>query len=80
MFDPSIPASEGSANNYLLASIIGKRAKQIQRGSKKLTDCNTENAITISICEYKENKLEYKSKNIAIPIKIVKTKSSSEDQ
>lgn len=68
MFNPSISGAEGPENNYMITAIIGKRARQIQEGSKKLADCNSKNAVTISICEYKANKLGYTTKK-AIPIK-----------
>lgn len=59
MFDPSILPLKGSENSYMLASIIGKRAIQLMEGSKTLTECNSNNAVTVAISEYKENKLSY---------------------
>lgn len=58
MFDLSIPIEE-HGNRYMLASIIGKRAVQLNKGSKTLIDCESENNVTIAICEYKANKLTY---------------------
>jgi DNA-directed RNA polymerase subunit K/omega len=43
----------------MLASIIGKRAVQIMKGSAMLTDCHAENTVTIAIDEYKHDKLAY---------------------
>ena len=57
-FDPEIPASNGPENNYMLALIIGKRARQIVEGSERLTECKSNNPVTIAICEYKENKIK----------------------
>lgn len=54
MFDPSIEERE---NRYMLASIIGKRAVQLYKGSKPLIDCESKNNVTIAICEYRANKL-----------------------
>jgi DNA-directed RNA polymerase subunit K/omega len=59
MFDPSIPTPEGSENSYMLASIIGKRAVQLMKGSDKLAECDSENTVTIAIAEYKKDKLTY---------------------
>jgi DNA-directed RNA polymerase subunit K/omega len=61
MFDPSIPASGKSENRYMIASIIGKRAVQLAKGSNKLTDCESDNNVTIAISEYKQDKLTYTS-------------------
>lgn len=58
MFDPSMPVEERE-NRYMLASIIGKRAVQLNKGSEMLIDCESENNVTIAICEYKANKLTY---------------------
>ena len=64
MFDPSIEEHE---NRYMLVSIIGKRAVQLNKGSKPLVDCESENNVTIAICEYKANKLTYVvNKNVKI--------------
>ena len=59
MFDPSISKPEGAENNYMLASIIGKRAVQITKGSDQLTDCDSENTVSIAISEYKQDKITY---------------------
>lgn len=59
MFDPSILPLYGSENSYLLASIIGKRAIQLMKGKAALTDCKSNNTVTIAISEYKANKLSY---------------------
>lgn len=59
MFDPSIPREEGQENRYMLASIIGKRAVQLNKGSEMLIDCESSNNVTVAICEYKANKLTY---------------------
>ena len=60
MFNPSIHADK--ENNYMLASIIGKRTVQLAKGSEILTDCDSSNKVTIAICENKANKLTYTSK------------------
>ena len=59
MLDPFL--STDKENNYMLATIIGKRAVQLTKGSEMLTKCNASNRVTIAICEYKENKLAYTS-------------------
>ena len=61
MFDPSIPTPEGSENGYMLATIIGKRAVQLMKGSNRLTDCESDNTVTVAISEYKQDKLTYTS-------------------
>jgi DNA-directed RNA polymerase subunit K/omega len=61
MFDPSIPTPEGSENNYMLATIIGKRAVQLMKGSQQMADCESDNTVTIAIAEYKKDKLTYTS-------------------
>ena len=58
MFDPSMPIEEHE-NPYMLASIIGKRAVQLNKGSEMLIDCESSNNVTVAICEYKANKLAY---------------------
>ena len=58
MFDPSMPLEE-QENRYMLATIIGKRAVQINKGSEVLIDCESSNNVTIAICEYKADKLTY---------------------
>lgn len=64
MFDPSMPIEEHE-NRYMLASIIGKRAVQLNKGSDTLIACESENNVTIAICEYKANKLTYvNNKNV----------------
>jgi DNA-directed RNA polymerase subunit K/omega len=63
MFDPSIPIEERHENSYMLASIIGKRAVQLNKGSQMLIDCESSNNVTIAICEYKANKLIYTNNN-----------------
>lgn len=66
MFDPSMPIEEHE-NRYMLASIIGKRAVQLNKGSEILTDCESSNNVTVAICEYKANKLTYlNSKDVEI--------------
>lgn len=61
MFDPSIPATDGAENSYMLATIIGKRAVQLMKGSTKLTECDSANTVTVAIDEYKQDKLTYTS-------------------
>lgn len=58
MFDPSMPLEENE-NRYMLASIIGKRAVQLNKGSEMLIDSESSSNVTIAICEYKANKLTY---------------------
>lgn len=59
MFDPDIKTTE-TENSYMLSSIIGKRAIQIIGGSTQMTECLSNNAISIAISEFKENKLAFK--------------------
>lgn len=59
MFDPSIKISRETENSYMLSSIIGKRAIQLIGGSEQLTECSSNNAISIAICEFKNKKLAY---------------------
>ncbi len=61
MFDPSIAKPEGAENSYMLASIIGKRAVQLTKGSNQLTDCDSDNTVSIAISEYKQDKITYTS-------------------
>ncbi|MHB1314287.1 MAG: DNA-directed RNA polymerase subunit omega [Christensenellales bacterium] len=56
MINPLIPQTE-EMNNYMLALVIGKRAKQIIDGAPKLTTCASVNAITVAISEYKQKKI-----------------------
>jgi DNA-directed RNA polymerase subunit K/omega len=58
MFNPSLPIEERE-NRYMLASIIGKRAVQLNKGSEMLVECESNNNVTIAIDEYKANKLTY---------------------
>ncbi len=58
MINPLIPATE-ELNSYMLALIVGKRAKQIIDGSPKLSLCESKNPITIAIDEYKKNMYVY---------------------
>lgn len=58
MFDPSMPMDERE-NRYMLATIVGKRAVQLNKGSEVLTDCESSNNVTIAISEYKADKLTY---------------------
>lgn len=58
MFDPSMPIDEPE-NRYMLASIIGKRAVQINKGSETLVDRESSNNVTVAINEYKANRLTY---------------------
>jgi DNA-directed RNA polymerase subunit K/omega len=59
MFDPSIPKSSETENRYMLASIIGKRAVQLEKGSERMTVCDSDNNVTAAISEYKQDKLTY---------------------
>lgn len=59
MFDPSM--SKKIENSYMLATIVGKRAVQLMKGSNMLADCDSSNKVSIAICEYKENKITYTS-------------------
>jgi DNA-directed RNA polymerase subunit K/omega len=58
MFDPSMPINEHK-NRYMLAAIIGKRAVQLNKGSKMFIDCESSSNVTIAIYEYKADKLTY---------------------
>ncbi len=58
MFDPSMPIEE-KENRYMLASIIGKRAVQLNKGSEALTDSESNSNVTIAISEYKANRITY---------------------
>ena len=64
MLDQSIGEHE---NRYMLATVIGKRAVQLYKGSETLIDCESKNNVTIAICEYRANKLRYVvNKNVKI--------------
>jgi DNA-directed RNA polymerase subunit K/omega len=58
MFDPSMPIEEPE-NRYMLATIIGKRAVQLNKGSETLVECESNNNVTVAICEYKAKKLTH---------------------
>ena len=59
MFNPAM--SKENENSYMLATIVGKRAVQLMKGSNTLSDCDSTNKVSIAICEYKENKITYTS-------------------
>ena len=59
MSDPSIPKELGRENRYMLASIIGKRAVQLNMGSSMLVKCDSGSNVKVAICEYKADKLTY---------------------
>jgi DNA-directed RNA polymerase subunit K/omega len=58
MFDPSMPIDERE-NRYMLATIIGKRAVQLNKGSEILVECESSNNVTVAINEYKASRLTY---------------------
>ena len=76
MFNPSIQTDK--ENNYMLASIIGKRAVQLAKGGEMFTECDSNNGVTIAICEYKANKLTYTSNESAETGPSVKNKKCME--
>jgi len=59
MIDPAINTSIDVENRYMLASIIGKRAIQLAKGSEMLIDSSSINNVTIAIGEYKADKLRF---------------------
>jgi len=60
MIDPSISSLLGKVDSrYTLCILAGKRARQLKRGSQKLTKCNSQNVVTIAINEINENLITY---------------------
>ena len=72
MFDPAM--SKEHENSYMLATIIGKRAVQLMKGSHMLTPCDSTSKVSIAICEYKEDKLTYTSNESSGMDRIVENK------
>jgi DNA-directed RNA polymerase subunit omega len=44
---------------FTLCILAGKRARQLTQGAHKLTNCNSDKAVTIAIHEINENKITY---------------------
>lgn len=60
MTDPSINLLLKKVDDrFSLCIIAGKRARQIINGAHKLTDCSSENSVTIAVNEINENKITY---------------------
>lgn len=46
-------------NRFTLCIVTGKRARQLIDGSHKLTNCTSDNAITVAVNEINENMITY---------------------
>jgi DNA-directed RNA polymerase subunit omega len=60
MIDPSIGSLlEKVDNRYTLCILAGKRARQLTNGAHKLTECDSNKAVTIAANEINENMITY---------------------
>jgi DNA-directed RNA polymerase subunit omega len=60
MIDPSISSLlEKVDNRFTLCVLAGKRARQLINGAHKLTNCDSQKAVTIAINEINENMITY---------------------
>ena len=60
MVEPPISSLlEKVDNRFTLCIITGKRARQLIDGAHKLTNCTSENPITIAVNEINENMITY---------------------
>ena len=44
---------------YTLVVVVAKRARQLNDGSTRLADCDSEKAVTVAVNEVGENKITY---------------------
>ena len=60
MIYPSISSLlEKAGDRYTLCALVGKRAKQLANGARKLTRCDSQKAVTIATNEVNENMITY---------------------
>ncbi|NLL05149.1 MAG: DNA-directed RNA polymerase subunit omega [Clostridiaceae bacterium] len=60
MIEPGISSLlERVDSRYTLVVATAKRARQITEGANKLTECDSEKAVTIAINEIDEQKITY---------------------
>lgn len=60
MIEPGISSLLDKVDSrYTLVVAAAKRARQITEGAHKLTDCDSEKAVTIAINEIDEQKITY---------------------
>lgn len=46
-------------SRYTLVVVVAKRARQLNEGSSKLVDCDSEKAVTVAVDEVSEDKITY---------------------
>lgn len=46
-------------SRYTLVVVVAKRARQLNEGSNKLVDCNSDKAVTVAVDEVSEDKITY---------------------
>jgi DNA-directed RNA polymerase subunit omega len=60
MIDPSISSLlEKVDNRFTLCTLAGKRARHLINGAHKLSNCDSQKAVTIAINEINENMITY---------------------
>ncbi|WP_330389476.1 DNA-directed RNA polymerase subunit omega [Geosporobacter ferrireducens] len=60
MTDPSVNSLLEKVNSrFTLCIVTGKRARQLIDGAHKLTDCSSENAVTVAANEINEDMITY---------------------
>lgn len=60
MVEPPIGSLlEKADNRFTLCILTGKRARQLINGAHKLTNCTSNNAITLAVNEINENMITY---------------------
>jgi DNA-directed RNA polymerase subunit omega len=61
MIEPTISSLLKKVDcKYTLCMLVGKRARQLTNGASKLTNFNSNKAVTIAVNEIAENKITYK--------------------
>ena len=46
-------------SRYTLVVVVAKRARQLNEGSNKLVDCNSDKVVTVAVDEVSEDKITY---------------------
>lgn len=66
IYPPMSSLLEKVDSRYTLAILIAKRARMLTNGAQKLTDYNTDKAVTLAIHEINEGNITYhKVKNLS---------------
>ena len=61
MIQPSIDELlEKTDNNYTLAVVAAKRARELVDGAERYTDAPTDKAVSIALCEVGDGKVTYR--------------------